>query len=229
MAVGLILVIEDDPKILGAVRDGLIQAGFSVQAALSGEEGFFLQCAQKFDAIILDIMLPGRSGLEILQAIRKKGDRTPVLVLTARDSVEDKVLGLDLGADDYLIKPFAMAELVARINALLRRGLSDPELKLSLGDLEMDVITRRVTRGARGIELTQKEYELLEYLLRHKGRPVTREMIAQHVWKETARITSLDNVIDVHIARLRRKVDGQNEGSLLKTIRGIGFALTSES
>ena len=169
-----ILLVEDDPKIMAAVCDCLQLAEMDVQTAMTGEDGFFLLNSQKFDAVILDVMLPGRSGIEILQALRKNGDRIPVLILTARDSVEDRVLGLDSGADDYLVKPFAMAELVARVHALLRRGSPEPQFKLLIADLELDVITRRVVRGGRVIELTQKEYELLEYLMRSPGRVLSR-------------------------------------------------------
>lgn len=171
-------------------------------------------------------MLPGRTGLEILQTLRKQGNNVPVLLLTARDSIEDRVLGLNIGADDYLVKPFAMVELQARIQALLRRGKSEAELKLALADLEIDLLTRRVHRNGNSIELTQKEYELLEYLTRHKNRVVSREMLAREVWHETQRVTSLDNVIDVHVARLRKKIDDTFALKLLKTIRGVGFSLS---
>jgi two-component system, OmpR family, copper resistance phosphate regulon response regulator CusR len=146
-------------------------------------------------------------------------------VLTARDAVEDRVQGLDSGADDYLVKPFAFPELLARVRALVRRGRPDQVLRLKAGDLEMDLVTRRVTRGARLLELTAREFELLEYLLRHHGQPVSREMLARDVWKEPSRATPLDNVIDVHIARLRRKVDQEAPAPLIHTVRGIGFVL----
>jgi DNA-binding response OmpR family regulator len=221
-----VLIVEDDPKIAGAVAECLQHEGFKTTVAHTGEDGFFQMNAERFDAVILDLMLPGRSGLEVLQTLRKRGDKIPVLLLTARDSIEDRVLGLNLGADDYLVKPFAIAELVARMHALLRRGKGEPELKLSLEDLKIDVVTRRVTRDSQNIDLTQKEYELLEFLLRHKNRVVSREMLSHDVWRETARATSLDNVIDVHIARLRRKIDEGFERKLLKTIRGVGFSLS---
>ena len=170
-------------------------------------------------------MLPQRDGLQVLATLRKRGLQTPVLILTARDTVEDRVHGLDAGADDYLVKPFAFPELLARIRALLRRGRMDQILKLQHDDLEIDLITRRVTRGPHAIDLTAKEFEIVEYLLRHQGRVVSREMLARDVWQVTARATPLDNVIDVTIARLRRKVDDPFEKKLIHTVRGVGFVL----
>jgi DNA-binding response OmpR family regulator len=170
-------------------------------------------------------MLPGRDGLQILTSIRKHGIHTPVLLLTARDTLEDRVAGLNSGADDYLIKPFAFAELLARIRALLRRGRTTDTLRLTVGDLDMDLVTRRVTRGGQNIDVTTREFELLEYLLRHQGQVVLRDTLAREVWKETTRGTPLNNVIDVHIARLRRKVDLDQTVKLIHTIRGVGFML----
>lgn len=176
--------------------------------------------------MLLDLLLPGRDGLEILTTLRKRGFQPPVLILTAKDAIEDRVLGLDSGADDYLAKPFAFPELLARVRVLLRRGRSgDRETQLRLADLEMDRIARRVTRGGQQLELTNREFELLDYLLQHHGRVVSREMLARDVWRETARATPLDNVIDVHIARLRRKLDDPFPQKLLKTVRGVGFVL----
>ena len=221
-----ILIVEDDPKVAAALSESLQREGFRTSLAYSGEDGFFRLSDASFDGVILDVMLPGRSGLEILQTLRKTGSKIPILLLTARDAVDDRVLGLNLGADDYLVKPFAMAELIARVHAMLRRGQGEQELKLFLGELEIDVVTRRVSRENHPIELTQKEYELLVYLLRHKNRVVSREMLSREVWRETARATSLDNVIDVHIARLRGKIDEPFSIKLLKTIRGVGFTLS---
>jgi DNA-binding response OmpR family regulator len=167
-------------------------------------------------------MLPGRDGLEILGALRRGGFLTPVLVLTARDGVEDRVAGLDAGADDYLVKPFAFAELLARVRALVRRSRGDQLLRLSVGDLVIEVAGRTVSRAGSRIDLTTREYELLEYLVRHKGTLVSREMLARDVWGETERCTPLDNVIDVHIARVRRKVD-TGGARLIHTVRGVGF------
>jgi DNA-binding response OmpR family regulator len=179
---------------------------------------------EAFDLILLDLGLPGRDGLQILTTLRTKGIKTPVLVLTARDTLQDRVAGLDSGADDYLVKPFAFAELLARIRALMRRGASDAP-RLTVGDLTMDLITRKVTRGGQTVELTVREFELLEYLMRYEGQVVSRETLARDVWKETARTTPLDNVIDVHIARLRRKVDVDRPLKLIHTVRGVGFML----
>jgi two-component system copper resistance phosphate regulon response regulator CusR len=223
-----ILVIEDEPKVARALHDGLEAEHYRVTVAPTGEEGFFLATTQVFDLILLDLMLPGRDGLEILTSLREQSCQTPVLVLTARDAVEDRVLGLDSGADDYLVKPFAFPELLARIRALTRRGRSDQALRLKLADLELDCVTRKVTRGGREIPLTAREFELLEYLLRHQGQVVSREMLAHDVWQVVARETPLDNVIDVHIARLRRKMDAPFEKKLLQTIRGVGFVLQEQ-
>jgi DNA-binding response OmpR family regulator len=173
-------------------------------------------------------MLPGRDGLEILRTLRRTDTGTPVLILTARDALGDKILGLDLGADDYLVKPFAFPELTARIRALLRRGRSDQPLKLKLANLEMDVVKRAACRGAQTLPLTAMEFDILEFLLRNQGHIVTREMLAKEIWKETERATPLDNVIDVHIARLRKKVDEPFRTRLLRTVRGVGFILSED-
>jgi len=220
-----ILVVEDEKKVARALKDGLEAERYQVTVAHTGEEGFYLLNSQTFDLVLLDLMLPGRNGFEILKTVREKGLETPVLILTARDTVEDRVLGLDSGADDYLVKPFAFPELLARIRALLRRGRVGQVLRLKLADLEMDLVTHKVTRSGRTIELTAKEFELLEYLLRNKGHVVSREMLARDIWQEKTRATPLDNVIDVHIARLRRKMDEPSEKKLLKTVRGVGFVL----
>jgi DNA-binding response OmpR family regulator len=220
-----ILIVEDEKKVAEALKKGLEADFYEVTLAATGEEGFFQLSSRSFDLVILDLMLPGRDGIEILTTLRKRGFETPVLILTARDSVEDRVLGLDSGADEYLVKPFAFPELLARIRLLLRRGRGDQVLRLRLADLEMDLVTRRVRRGDQVVELTAREFELLEYLMRHQGRIVSREMLSRDVWQVKERSTPLDNVIDVHIARLRRKVDGPFEKKLLKTVRGLGFVL----
>lgn len=220
-----ILVIEDERKVAKALQDGLERDSYSVALAHTGEEGFFLATSEPFDLIILDVMLPGRSGIEVLSALRKQEPRIPVLLLTARDSVEDRVLGLDTGADDYLVKPFAFPELLARIRALLRRGKPESAVILRIEDLQMDLIARSVARAGRVIDLTAREFELLEYLMRHQGQVVSREMLTRDVWKETQRQTPLDNVIDVHMVRLRRKVDEGASIRLLHTVRGVGFVL----
>jgi DNA-binding response OmpR family regulator len=218
-----VLIVEDDAKVARALGQGLTAEGYDTRIAPTGEEGFFLANRERFDLIILDLMLPGRDGLEILETLRQRDIQTQVLVLTARDSVEDRVTGLDAGADDYLVKPFAFPELLARVRALLRRGRPEHALRLKLADLEIDVLTRTVTRAGRPVELTAREYELLEYLVRHQGQLVSREMLAADVWKEPDRGTPIDNVIDVHIARLRKKVDQDVSVRLVHTIRGVGF------
>src|SRR5215831_18243416 len=223
-----VLVVEDERKVARALREGLEAEHYDVQVASTGEEGFFLANHEAFDLVVLDLMLPRRDGLEILSTLRRRGLQTPVLILTAKDTVDDRVKGLDRGADDYLIKPFAFPELLARVRALLRRGHPDQVLRLQRGDLSMDLATRKVTRGKQSLDLTVKEFELLEYLLRHAGHVVSREMLARDVWHVTARATPLDNVIDVTMARLRRKVDDPFEPKLLQTVRGVGFVLRAE-
>ena len=208
-----------------ALAKGLEAQHYDVVVAPTGEDGFFHANAELFDLVILDLMLPGRSGLEILEVLRQRGLQTPVLILTARDGIDDRVLGLDLGADDYLVKPFAFPELLARIRALLRRGRPADVLRLKVADLELDTVTRKVSRGRRVLDLTARELELLEYLLRHQGHLVSREMLAHEVWKEPRRATPLDNVIDVQMARLRKKVDVDADQRLIHTVRGVGFIL----
>jgi two-component system copper resistance phosphate regulon response regulator CusR len=225
-----ILIVEDEAKLLAALQKGLESEGYSVSVASTGEEGFFLISNQSFELLILDVMLPGRDGVEILTALRKRDISTPVLFLTSKDSVEDRVRGLEAGADDYLVKPFAFSELVARIRALSRRAHRvDIVTRLKLADLEMDVTSHSVIRENRELVLTAREFDLLEYLLRHQGCVVSREMLARDVWKENARHTPLDNVIDVHIARLRRKVDEPFKIRLLHTVRGVGFIVREET
>jgi DNA-binding response OmpR family regulator len=220
-----VLVVEDELKVANALREGLEGERYDVVVERTGEDAFFRMTTETFDLILLDLGLPGRDGLQILTALRRKGVKTPVLVLTARDALQDRVAGLDSGADDYLVKPFAFAELLARIRALMRRGRGAESPRLAVGDLMMDLITRKVTRGGQPVELTVREFELLEYLMRYEGQVVSRETLARDVWKETARTTPLDNVIDVHIARLRRKVDVDRPARLIHTIRGVGFML----
>jgi two-component system, OmpR family, copper resistance phosphate regulon response regulator CusR len=220
-----ILVVEDESKVADALREGLEDERYDVVVERTGEGAFFRVNTETFDVVLLDLTLPGRDGLEILRALRQRHMETPVLVLTARDSLEDRVTGLDAGADDYLVKPFAFAELLARIRALVRRGRVADAPKLSVGDLEMDLVTRKVLRAAKPVDLTVREFELLEFLMRYQGQVVSRETLARDVWKETARTTPLDNVIDVHIARLRRKVDLDHAVKLIHTVRGVGFTL----
>jgi two-component system, OmpR family, copper resistance phosphate regulon response regulator CusR len=223
-----ILVVEDEPKLGRAVEEGLKAAQHQVTLVQTGEEGFYLVQTESFDLVILDVMLPGRNGLEILQTMRRHGVRTPVLILTARDAVEDRVLGLDTGADDYLVKPFAFPELLARVRALSRRALPESSAKLQIADLELDVEGRSVTRSGQALDLTAREFELLEYLVRRRGHVVSREMLTREVWKESGRHTPLDNVIDVLVARLRRKVDDHFAQKLVHTVRGVGFVVREQ-
>ena len=225
MANPRVLVVEDEQKVANALKEGLEGEQYDVVVERTGEDAFFRVNTETFDIILLDLGLPGRDGLAILSTLRQRGLKTPVLVLTARDSLPDRVQGLDSGADDYLVKPFAFAELLARLRALLRRGRVSEAPQLNVGDLHVDLITRKVSRAAHPVELTVREFELIEYLMRHQGQVVSRETLARDVWKETARTTPLDNVIDVHIARLRRKIDLEHAVKLIHTVRGVGFML----
>jgi two-component system copper resistance phosphate regulon response regulator CusR len=220
--------VEDEPKLAAAVKQGLEANEHAVSLAPTGEDGFFLAQTQDFDLLIFDIMLPGRDGLEIVGNLRRLGHRTPILLLTSKDAVEDRVQGLDAGADDYLGKPFSFSELQARVRALGRRNLPDASATLKLDDLELDRIRHLASRAGKTLELTAREFELLEYLLRHVDHVVSREMLARDVWKESARHTPIDNLIDVHIARLRRKMDDPWSRKLLQTVRGVGFVLRSD-
>jgi len=218
-----VLLIEDEHKLRRSLERGLQAAGYEVAAAASGEAGHELATRESFDCLVLDLLLPGRDGLQVLADLRRAGNTTPVLILTARDTVEDRVLGLDAGGDDYLVKPFAFAELLARLRALLRRGRTERETMLRAGDLEMDLLRRRVVRGGVEVPLTQREFELLEYLLRHKNAVVTRDMLGRDVWKEPAH--ALTNVIDVYVNFLRRKMERADGQPLIHTIRGVGYSL----
>ena len=220
-----VLIVEDERKLARVLSSVLQSEHYEVVVAATGEDGFYRASAESFDLVVLDLMLPGRNGLDILQTLRQRRIETPVLILTARDGIDDRVLGLDLGADDYLVKPFALPELLARIRALVRRGRPSDVLRLKLADLELDVVTRRAVRGGVPIDLTAREFELLEYLLRQQGRLVSREMLARDVWKEPRRATPIDNVIDVQMTRLRRKVDVEGAVRLIHTVRGVGFVV----
>ena len=220
-----ILVIEDERKLADAIGEGLRADGYAATVAHTGETGLKRLHEQPFDMVLLDVMLPRQSGLETLRLMRRDGFKLPVMLLTSRDSIEDRVLGLDVGADDYLVKPFAFPELLARVRALLRRGGRTPSSQLQLADLVVDLDARATTRGGKTLELTSREFDVLEYLLVNRGSVVSREMLARDVWKEMARYTSLDNVIDVQIARLRRKLDEPFPKKLLHTVRGVGFIL----
>ena len=220
-----VLVVEDEQKVASALKEGLEGEGYDVVVDGTGEAALFRLKTDPVDIILLDLLLPGRDGLHVLKTLRQQGFETPVLVLTARDTLGDRVTGLDTGADDYLVKPFAFAEVVARMRALLRRGRTSGATRLSLADLEMDLVARKVTRAGKKVELTLREFELLEYLLRYEGQVVSRGTLARDVWQEANRSSSLDNVIDVHIARLRRKIDAECPVKLIQTVRGVGFML----
>lgn len=218
-----ILIVEDQKKLAASLCRGLEEEGFDAATAATGEEGFYLATTQPPDAVVLDVMLPGRDGFQILRDLRAHGFVKPVLILTSRDAVEDRVAGLDGGADDYLVKPFAFAELVARLRALLRRNLGDRELVLRADDLEVDLVARRAVRDGTEVELSNREFELLAYLLRHKEATVTRDMLARDVWKEPGGL--MTNVIEVCVNALRKKVERPGHRQLIHTVRGVGYAL----
>jgi DNA-binding response OmpR family regulator len=221
--VARVLVVEDERKILRSLERGLQAEDYEVVTAVTGEDGYELAVSRSFDCMILDILLPGRDGIQVLKDLRQVGKTVPVLILTARDAVDDRVIGLDAGADDYLVKPFAFAELLARLRVLLRRERSDRETVLRADDLEMDLLGRRVLRGRTEIALTLREFEVLEYLLRHKNAIVTRAMLGRDVWKEPE--YALTNVIEVYINALRRKLELPGKTPLIHTVRGVGYSL----
>jgi DNA-binding response OmpR family regulator len=220
-----ILLVEDERKLADAVSEGLRDEGYSVVCSHTGEDALDLLREQPFDLVLLDIMLPRRSGMEVLRDIRRAGTHTQVLILTSRDAIEDRVAGLDAGADDYLVKPFAFPELLARTRALLRRTGAAITSRLQVSDLILELQGRTAYRAGQRLELTAREFDLLEYLLVNRGTVVSREMLARDVWKQTTRYTPLDNVIDVQITRLRRKLDGDQRRKLLHTVRGVGFVM----
>jgi DNA-binding response OmpR family regulator len=222
-----VLIVEDQRKLLNSLRTGLEEEGYEVVGAATGEQGYYAATTEPVDAVVLDLMLPGRDGIRVLRDLRANGFERPVLILTARDAVEDRVLGLDSGGDDYLVKPFAFAELLARLRALLRRDVSGRELLLRADDLEVDLLARRVVRGGVELDLTKREYELLEYLLRHRNTTVTRDMIARDVWKEATGAPT--NTIDVYITMLRKKVERPGARQLIHTVRGVGYAMRDGS
>jgi len=222
-----VLVAEDERKVANFIRQGLEEEGHTVEVAEDGAEALDrLLASLPYDLVVLDVMLPRRDGLSVLKALRDKQVSTPVLLLTARDAVADKVAGLDLGADDYLTKPFAFDEFLARVRALLRRQAGQAAPALRLEDLTLDPATRGVSRGSRSIGLTTREFALLEYFMRNAGRVLTRPMIAEHVW--AVDFDRESNVIDVYVGYLRRKIDGPGERPLLHTVRGAGYALRAE-
>ncbi len=222
-----ILIIEDEPKVAESLQLGLREVDFEVEWAATGEEGLTCLLENMPDAVVLDLNLPGRDGLEILATLRKHHEQLPVLILSARDALDDRVGGLERGADDYMVKPFAFPELVARLKVMLRRDNQSRVLTFELADLTVDIVSRQVKRNDKKISLTPREFGILELLFRNLKRPVSRKTIARDVWK-VERATSLDNVIDVHVMRLRKKVDDEFEVKLIQTIRGLGFMLSDE-
>jgi DNA-binding response OmpR family regulator len=220
-----ILVVEDDVKVASFIQRGLEEEGYAVDVLHTGEEAGAHAHTVDYDCVVLDLMLPGRSGLQVLRDIRARRPELPVLMLTAKTSMEDKVVGLDSGADDYMGKPFALAELTARIRALLRRG-APRETKLRVADLELDTIRRKVSRGGKSVDLKPKEFALLEFLMRNAERPVTRSLIIEHVWD--IHFDSISNVVEVHINSLRNKIDRGNPVPLIHTVRGVGYMLAEK-
>ena len=221
-----LLVVEDERKVSSFIRRGLEEEGYAVDTALDGKSGLDMALDAVHDLIILDVQLPGLDGIRVLQSLRGAGVSTPVLLLTVRAAIEDKVLGLDAGADDYLTKPFAFQELVARVRALLRRGTEGNRPTLQVLDLTLDPATRKVTRGGRQIELTPREFALLDYFMRNPGRVLTRTMIAEHVWDYD--FDSMTNIIDVYVNYLRKKIESGEEPKLIHTVRGAGYVLKGE-
>ncbi len=218
-----ILIVEDDPDLSGFIQKGLREERYAVDRAQEGEEGLLMASTTSYDLIILDVMLPRLDGLTVCRRLRAAGDKTPILLLTARGAVEDRVSGLNMGADDYLTKPFAFAELLARTRALIRRTGVDQTPRLTVADLEVDPVAHRVWRAGRDVTLTNKEYALLEYLLRNPNRVLTRTAIIEHVWD--IHYDGMTNIVDVHIRALRAKVDRDFSPPLIQTVRGVGYVL----
>jgi two-component system copper resistance phosphate regulon response regulator CusR len=218
-----ILIIEDEAKTASYLQKGLSEEGFVADTAATGDEGMKLAHTSPYDLIILDVMLPGRDGWSIMENLRKEGRQTPVLFLTARDTVQDRVRGLELGADDYLVKPFAFSELLARVRSVLRRGPNRQPGPLKIGDLELDLAAHRVSRAGKRLELTPKEFALLSLLARRSGEVLSRTLIAEQIWDMN--FDSDSNVVDVHVRRLRMKVDDGFEHKLIHTVRGVGYVL----
>jgi len=218
-----ILVIEDEKKVASFIQRGLEEAGYTADWAKDGEEGIYMADSEDYDLVVLDLILPRKNGIEVLKELRQMKKRMPILILSAKDSVDDKVVGLDAGADDYLTKPFAFTELLARVRALLRRGEALAPVKLQVGDLVLDTVTREVNRAGKDIKLTNREYALLEYLMANAGKVLSRTQLSEHVWDYT--FDTFSNVIDVYINYLRNKVDRGFETKLINTVRGVGYML----
>ena len=221
-----ILIVEDEKKLARYLEQGLVENSYAVDLANNGTDGLHLATHEDYDLMILDIMLPEYDGMTILKHIRTAGIRTPVIFLTAKDSIKDKVNGLNIGADDYIVKPFSFAELLSRVRACLRRGSYKTSLQLKVADLELDPVTRNVFRGRNKIELTPVEFSLLEYLMQHVGQVITRTTISEHVWDSN--FESFSNVVDVHIAKLRNKINKGFDVNLIKTVRGVGYVLEKQ-
>lgn len=221
-----ILVVEDEKKVAGFIQQGLEEEHYSVDVAYDGEVGLQMAETERYDLLILDVMLPKKSGLDLMKEFRARGGTVPVLMLTAKGTIDDKVAGLDSGADDYLTKPFAFAELLARVRSLLRRSSKDKSTVLSIADLELDTVTHKAKRAGRIIELTAKEYALLEYFLRNKERVLSRTIIAEHIWDYN--FDTGTNIIDVYVNHLRNKIEGQGEKKLIHTVRGVGYVVKEE-
>lgn len=220
-----ILLVDDDRRLSSVVKRGLLEEAYAVDVAYDGEEGQYLAEVNSYDLIILDIMMPKKDGMEVCRDLRSRRNNTPILMLTARDAVEDRVKGLDVGADDYLVKPFAFNELLARVRALLRRESASKSPEITVGDLRLNTLTREVRRGDRAIELTTKEYVILEYFMRHPNVVVTRTMLEEHAWDYD--FDSMSNLVDVYIRRLRRKIDDEKQ-SMIQTVRGAGYRLKAQ-
>jgi two-component system copper resistance phosphate regulon response regulator CusR len=218
-----LLVIEDQAKLLRSLQRGLQEEGYAVSVAANGNEGYELARNGRPDAVVLDLMLPGQDGLAVLRRLRRDGFGMPILIMTARDAIPDRVAGLDAGADDYLVKPFAFDELLARLRALLRRSAASEPARLAVADLEMDLIRRRVTRRGEPVELTPRQFELLEYLVRHAGYIVSRDMIIRDVWQDSSGIQT--NIVEVSINHLRRRIERPGWPQLLHTVRGAGYEI----
>ncbi len=218
-----ILIVDDDRHLNAIVKRGLTEETYAVDTAFDGEEGEYMAWVNSYDLIILDIMMPKKDGIEVCQSLRANSVNTPILMLTAKDAVEDRVKGLDAGADDYLVKPFAFSELLARIRALLRREGTSKTPELKVGDIVLNTRTREARRGNRSIELTSKEYTILEYFMRHPNAVITRTMLEEHAWDYD--FESMSNLIDVYIRRLRCKIDSEGEPSMIQTVRGAGYRL----
>lgn len=222
-----VLIVEDEKRLLRSIREGLAEEGYEPISCMDGQRGIEIAKSQPVDLVILDLMLPGLHGLEVIHRLRQDGFREPILILSACDRVRDRVAGLEKGADDYLVKPFAYAELLARVRTLLRRGPPREELELTFRDLSLDLLNRKTWRNGAELTLSSREFELLAYLIRYRGQTVSREMLARDIWNDSQ--TLMTNVIDVFINRLRRKIDLSDEPSLIQTVRGVGYLLQEQA